>query len=814
LLEPVEPLPAFLPSAKLVLNETELLRLLKEQVLEMATGSEFGLVSKVFDISTAHVGRAPCPELRPPLDDEKRQVIEQCLGSEVTFVWGPPGTGKTHTIAALAAASAELGERLLVTSHTHAAVEQALGELIKEPDPLGRPGFLHGSPLLADGRVLKIGPLKQNSKLPPEVHLDSYLEKQAEESAQRRRDFLGEIGRLEARIEELQAVVRPWDAFLEAEAHRSAQADEYQSRGRQRDSAQTLLQTAEQALAVCRAEVAKQQRSLFIGRRKRVSEAELKLQRQEIERDQSRRALAEAEARLLRQKTVLNQAEGQVEEALGGIAGLPPRSAVVAELESLQNRAADLQSYLDTLESAPDRHAKELVARANGLFVTLTKLYKDRKLLADLRWDTVVIDESSMAMPPLVAYAAARATKRVIIAGDMYQLPPVVRGDSKLVKDYLATDLFQMDGITEAVDHGRHVPALAKLTEQRRMRREIASVAKELIQPYRILTNHPSTEPNARPGIPDVLGTDNPLVVVDTSSLEPWSGKVPGSLSRFNLVSAQVAVEIASLYAHQLPRPDEKDVTPVGIVTPYTAQRRLLSRLAAELDLTRWVTSGTVHTFQGSQSDAIIFDSVVGHPHFTARLTNPTDFDEVKKDLNVALTRARHQFIFVGDLAWLRKHAKLSSGYGRLLHALEERGAVLSASDLLGERLRSKLDERSDAPTGWDSARPRGSHLLTERDFYPSFVADLEQARHRVVLCTPFIGRTRWREIEPAVMSLRRRNVAVFLLHKPKKDRDCGSLGPRLERASVRQAGRCWSPFDSYRRSSCKDHRDRRRDCL
>jgi DNA replication ATP-dependent helicase Dna2 len=53
----------------------------------------------------------------------------------VTVVWGPPGTGKTHFLAAalvgLAAAHARAGQpfRVLVTAHTHAAIENLLRKL-------------------------------------------------------------------------------------------------------------------------------------------------------------------------------------------------------------------------------------------------------------------------------------------------------------------------------------------------------------------------------------------------------------------------------------------------------------------------------------------------------------------------------------------------------------------------------------------------------------------------------------------------------------------------------------------------------------
>ena len=115
-----------------------------------------------------------------------------------------------------------------------------------------------------------------------------------------------------------------------------------------------------------------------------------------------------------------------------------------------------------------------------------------------------------------------------------------------------------------------------------------------------------------------------------------------------------------------MPKPEPDAAPKIGIVTPYAAQRRYLNRLIDTLRLQDWVTAGTVHTFQGNECDVIIFDSVLGEPHWTARLTDPHQFDEVKRDINVAVTRARHQFVFVGDSAWMKKNAKPDSAYGRL----------------------------------------------------------------------------------------------------------------------------------------------------
>jgi hypothetical protein len=181
LLESLEPLPQYIQSARLVIEETVLLKRLKEKIETLKATSEFGLASKVFGFEPAITDSATLmTNFGERLGEQGRRVLNRCIGSEVTFVWGPPGTGKTFTIAALVASLAELTETVLVTSHTHAAVEQALYETVEPPSSERQAGFLYGTSLIEEGRILKIGPPK-SEKISRSVHLDSHIEDKTKE---------------------------------------------------------------------------------------------------------------------------------------------------------------------------------------------------------------------------------------------------------------------------------------------------------------------------------------------------------------------------------------------------------------------------------------------------------------------------------------------------------------------------------------------------------------------------------------------------------------------------------------------------------
>jgi hypothetical protein len=60
-----------------------------------------------------------------PANESQLRAVADCLSSELRFVWGPPGTGKTETLGLLAAEAFLRGDTVLVLAHSNAAVDAA-----------------------------------------------------------------------------------------------------------------------------------------------------------------------------------------------------------------------------------------------------------------------------------------------------------------------------------------------------------------------------------------------------------------------------------------------------------------------------------------------------------------------------------------------------------------------------------------------------------------------------------------------------------------------------------------------------------------
>jgi len=766
-LEGTGPLPDFVPRGMLLVDDTALLRRLAE-ALDWIAANPLGvspLAVAIFHPHLAKLGNAivsPDLTLRYMNDDqEKLRVISQACGSSLTYIWGPPGTGKTHLIAELIAELLKRGERILVSSHTHAAVDQVIYASVKETGPLAV------SPLVSEGKIIRIGQTV-DKRVPDTIRLAKVLEAKAQDMQAKVLELEKQVQPLSGRLTACQERIVLWEqlvlsaskleegrvAFMDAEIeHRRAQSV-------MDDSSRTILQRRE--------DLDRAQRAWFF-RESKVQRTRGALRAAEADAQTAGLRLRNTEATWAAGRIRVNALENALIEARAALSGVPELQDLNEEQALLE---AQIQPILDEISNLNDKIAqlqREIIADARVIFCTLTKNYMGEELDGQ-EFDAVIADEISMALPPLLFLAARRAKSRVVLAGDFLQLPPIIRSDAEISNERLREDAFHLSGIVI-----RRKPqdnrVLTSLTTQRRMARPIADVARHLA--YKDanlhLKDHASLGERETPSWLDFL-PENPLVIVDTSDLHCWSGKQPGTLSRFNFYSANLAVELAGMAAAGLPAPQE-DETRIGIVTPYAAQSKLLRQQVQAMKLKQWVTAGTVHTFQGAEADLIIFDSVLDEPHWASRLTNPAHFDDVLRDLNVAVTRAKHKLLFVGSSDWLNKHARPTSALGRLWAFLKDRADLISAVEFIGQGFAQRvLGVRGD--TSWSVPESPKSgqpvhELLDENSFFGRFIQDLQSARKSIFGLVPFFGEYRWPRIEPYFRAALERGVEVTLVTPP-----------------------------------------------
>lgn len=66
------------------------------------------------------------PDISNKLNQEQKLAVESALNYPITFIWGPPGTGKTHVIGEIINSMIQMDKTVLLVSHTNTAVDGAI----------------------------------------------------------------------------------------------------------------------------------------------------------------------------------------------------------------------------------------------------------------------------------------------------------------------------------------------------------------------------------------------------------------------------------------------------------------------------------------------------------------------------------------------------------------------------------------------------------------------------------------------------------------------------------------------------------------
>lgn len=329
--------------------------------------------------------------------------------------------------------------------------------------------------------------------------------------------------------------------------------------------------------------------------------------------------------------------------------------AVVERVEKQQSELAVLRAELLAAQEAVKDAVREHVAQCSIVATTTTLAYMPKSPVAARMWDTVIVDEVTMVPPAMCAFFASRAKRRLLLAGDPCQLGPVFedRGTPEPNAEFwLKSDVFVMGGVSSGhlspdaikTSDGR----LARISAQRRCASGIWNRISHLY--------------------PQVGNSADPQRLRDIASLPPLSGLSVAFVdlskrdvkceqmrrSWQNVGSAEVAMQVAATLAANAPS-DYR----IAIICPYRAQVKLLRqwiRDEQKLDKSpighAIVEAGTVHQFQGSEADAVVFDMVDGPGRKNLGLLLRGDTGT--RLVNVAISRARGKLVVLADREWCR----------------------------------------------------------------------------------------------------------------------------------------------------------------
>ena len=321
------------------------------------------------------------------------------------------------------------------------------------------------------------------------------------------------------------------------------------------------------------------------------------------------------------------------------------------------------------------------VDHARILATTVSKIHAD-KLFEHKKYDVVMFDEVSMAYIAQILCAATFAKEGFICVGDFRQLSPIAQSKAK---DTLSKDVFSFLGISDGLGHIYAHPWLVMLDEQRRMHPDIAAFANSSVY-AKLLKNHESVYTSREAIVKRAPFTGHAMNLIDLTGTYCATGKNSDN-SRFNIMSA--VLSFGSALAAEAN--GEKSV---GIITPYAAQTRLVRAMIQDYrkESKTDTTCATVHQFQGSERNVIVFDAVESYPSTkTGWLMSKNDNGSVTRLINVAVTRARGKLITVANRGyWVNKFSGSDHAFFKLIQHLLQNSNVV---DVKGKALQSYFED-------------------------------------------------------------------------------------------------------------------------
>lgn len=338
-------------------------------------------------------------------------------------------------------------------------------------------------------------------------------------------------------------------------------------------------------------------------------------------------------------------------------------------------RRKEIEKQLKEIRARLKDETKISTAKAQVVVTTVSKIYMN-KLFDNKKYDIVMFDEVSMAYVPQLIYAATFSNGKFICVGDFRQLAPIVQ--SEKAKDVLQKDIFSFLNISKGKEIYNH-PWLVMLNEQRRMHPQISNFSVKHI--YKgLLKDHESVIENSLEVVKTQPLPNIPMTLIDLYGTFCAASKNADN-SRFNIFSAIISFALALKSEKSQENLDFKDEEKVGIITPYAAQTRLIRAIIQDYKYqnTTAVSCATVHQFQGSECNTIIFDAVESYPFKRPGwLVSKNENSSVTRLINVALTRARAKFITVANAKfWENKFHETQHTYYNLLKHIKTNNTVI-----------------------------------------------------------------------------------------------------------------------------------------
>lgn len=708
--------------------------------------------------------------VKPPNDPQKR-AIEASFFSQLAVIWGPPGTGKTKTIAQAIEAHLNAGRRILLVSHANAAVDEALEDVAEQ---------LKTTPFYNEGKLVRLGipqasHLDKLSERYPLVLLDKIAAKLGESLSKEKGELEIEKTHLEGILDQYETIFHAIQTVRSFTSELSSLKLELSDLSNRLSATNNELRQLEEAQIKNTAKLAEARTS---GMLKRFfsgldpQKIQREIDRTSITIDSKKRLAKEVTDRLHSLRSSYSTKEQETARARTEADNLLKQLRVSAE--EIENKKKDITIRKDTIlarlaeiNQQLDEIQKNILSEAKLVATTLTKTFV-AKQFPDAPFDVLILDEASMTPLPHLYWAVTKCRGYINIVGDFLQLPPICISEEGMAQKWLGRSIFSVLGIT-GVKEAEKDQRVTLLDTQYRMAPEISLIPNRYFYQNK-LRDHPSTG-NRR--LDDGV-SKLPLVLIDTASTNPWCSRLSTG-GRFNLYNALLCCTLAKKISSNISEGR------IGIITPYAAQARLINKIAKDWEILDRIRTSTVHRFQGGEESIIIFDTVEGSGTRVAPMLDDKKPDsDARLLLNVAITRAKNRFYLLGHTKHLLSDLHADSVLSRIIHHFQNNAEKIISESLVDNYFSNDFEKWADALLTPIESAPAYGHLYTERNFWAKFFQDLKASKTRLIILSPFISVRRGGCFMDYFRVMKGRGINIRVYTRP-KNQQTGEMANQAE---------------------------------
>jgi len=330
-------------------------------------------------------------------------------------------------------------------------------------------------------------------------------------------------------------------------------------------------------------------------------------------------------------------------------------------IQKIQGLLTKFSNNILSLQKKRSEKGLETLILNNATIIFATLSVTGRKSMRKMyAVHTLIVDEAAQSVEaetliPLVYYKPSN----ILLVGDTKQLPASVNSTLSVQKHFDWSMMWRL--IEECKQPYNILEVQYRMDPAIRQWPSFKYYGDRLIDDQSIndrenfVTGHAHSKP--------ILG---PFSVIDIKSKEKEVGT-----SRSNQIEADAVVTLLN-YLHTKLKIDL--AKQVGVITFYAEQAALLEKKIKLYPKLRKARISTVDGFQGDEKDIIIISCVRANYHGNIGFLK--DF----RRLNVAITRAKHALIIIGNV---RNILKKSSDIAELFLNAKKRSLVYGRADLL-----------------------------------------------------------------------------------------------------------------------------------